>query len=110
MTARHHHRPTRAGQAIEEFINLHLAPDIDPPRRFVEQKHRGILMEQPRDRDLLLITSGEGAGGFSRIARSNRESFDPLVRGSPHSSGREDSSSRHGGEVREKEVLRDRHR
>src|SRR6266513_3542577 len=33
-------------QFVEQFVDLHLAADVDAPRRFVEQKYFGIVMQQ----------------------------------------------------------------
>src|SRR5215813_7790318 len=44
-------------QLVDQFINLRLAPDIDATGRFVEQKHIDITIKQPRQRNLLLVTS-----------------------------------------------------
>src|SRR5437773_1994416 len=55
-------RPALAGfghQRVDEGVDLRLARDVDAARRLVEQKHVDVVMEQARDRDLLLVAAGQ---------------------------------------------------
>ena len=60
-------RPGAVGdERVDEPVDLRLAADVDAARRFVEQEHVDVVVEQPRDRDLLLVAAGEFARVLSR--------------------------------------------
>ena len=62
-----------AHQLVDQRVDLRLAGDVDAARRLVEDEHVDVVMQQARDRHLLLVAAGElarssGAGRAQRIA------------------------------------------
>ena len=52
--------PGRVGdELVDQPVDLRLAADVDAARRLVEQQHVDVVVEQPRDRDFLLVAAGE---------------------------------------------------
>ena len=47
------------GELADQAVDLGLGADVDPPRRLVEQEDVGPLMQEPRQRHLLLVSPGE---------------------------------------------------
>src|SRR5204862_166901 len=46
-------------QLLQEDENVDAGPRVEVPRRLVGQQHRGVVDERARDRDTLLLSSGE---------------------------------------------------
>src|SRR4051812_33668223 len=46
-------------ELADQFIDLRLAADVDSAGRFIEQENSRRMLEEARDRDLLLIPTGE---------------------------------------------------
>src|ERR1051326_5980147 len=62
----------------DHFVNLGAAGDIYAARRFIEEQHVCILIQQARNRHLLLIAAGECAHGLLGGLRFDAEPRDPL--------------------------------
>ena len=69
-----------AGELVEQRVDLRLAAHIDTSGRFIEQKQVAAVMQESSERDLLLIPSGQLAGGLPRPGRLDRESITHPVR------------------------------
>ena len=44
-------------ERVDQPVNLRLAADVDPAGRFVENEDVDVVVQQSRDRDLLLIAA-----------------------------------------------------
>ena len=54
------------GELADPFVDLGLADDVDASGRLVEEKDPGPLMEEPGQRDFLLIPSGQAKDPLDR--------------------------------------------
>src|SRR5258706_1575055 len=72
IRADHHDPLSLGGQPADLAVDVALAADINTTRRLVEEQDVGILMHQPRERDLLLVAAGEPSDDDARSRR-----FDP---------------------------------
>ena len=73
-------RPTY--EVVDQRVDLRLAGDIDAARRLVEHEHVDVVVQQARDRDLLLIASREARYRLRRgPAARMPETFDPHASG-----------------------------
>ena len=70
-------RPARRSSAVD----LRLAADVDAARRLVEQQDVDVVMQQPRERDLLLVAAGELADRLRGPRALDPQPLDP--RGAP---------------------------
>ena len=71
--ARHHeHGLAARREPVDERVDLGAAADVDAARRLVEQEHVDVVVEQPRERDLLLVAARERADGLIGAARRRR--------------------------------------
>ena len=60
----------RAGQLAHQPVDLRLRADVDALRRLVEDDHRRLGRQPPRQRDLLLVAAGEVADRVHRPTAS----------------------------------------
>src|SRR5688500_7922407 len=68
------------GLARNGVVHVGLAADVDAARRLVEQQDVRLLVEEPADRDLLLIAAGERAHGLGLRAGAHAKLADPVAR------------------------------
>ena len=66
-----------------EVIDFDLGADIDPNRRFVEQKYLEIARQSSRQHHLLAIAAGEIRDRALRIGRPQLQPLDDLPREPP---------------------------
>src|SRR2546423_11642938 len=76
ITGDHENRFAAGGELIDDAINLGFGPNIDPARRFVQQQHIDIVMKQPRQSDLLLISTREIAKLLKWSSTANPQPLD----------------------------------
>ena len=81
--ADHQHRLAAASAASAmAVVDLRLAADVDAARRLVEQQDVGVLVQQPPERDLLLVAARQRPHGLVRARRALiAEVADPAPRG-----------------------------
>ena len=60
-----------ANQAIAQGMDFRLGAHVHAARRLIEQEHRGVLVQQPRERDLLLVAAGELADALIPVAAAH---------------------------------------
>src|SRR5262245_26655166 len=81
-------------QLVEQFVDLRLASDIDPACGLVEHQHIDVVVQQARERDLLLVATGESRHFLRRTSGADAEAIDPVTRALPLPDGRYEKSSR----------------
>ena len=87
VAADHQHRARLAArlalgnERIDELVDLRLARDVDAASRFVEEQDVDVVMEQPGDRDLLLVAARELGNGLTRAAGLDVKPLHPARRG-----------------------------
>ena len=52
-------------ELVDERVDLRLAADVDAAGRLVEEEHVDVVVQEARERDLLLVAAGELADGWS---------------------------------------------
>src|SRR5437764_13022922 len=93
---------------FRSLVELRPAPDVNAPAGLVEQQYCRVLMQQPADRHLLLVTAGERAHRLSRRGRANVQGVDPPCGGRALPPEVEPSPARPAGrEARRGQVVRD---
>ena len=68
---------SRRRQLVDQLVDLRLARDVDAARRLVEHQHVDVVVQQPRDRDLLLVAAGQLARPAGAGAAADAEAIDP---------------------------------
>ena len=53
------HRLSRGGQPADDLVDLRLAADVDPAGGLVEEEDPRRMLQEPGERDLLLVAAGE---------------------------------------------------
>ena len=103
--AHHQHRLARGRRARDRLVDLRLARDVDAAGRLVEQQHVGLLVDDAREGDLLLVAARERAHRLARPAHADVELAGALG-GLLALAGRvEDAAAGAGREARERDVV-----
>src|SRR5262249_40837269 len=93
-------------QLSHQTVDLRFAADVDAASRLVEEKHVDVVVQEPRERDLLLIHAGQIADRLTGVAVAQRELLpQPICRVALLFS-RDDAKAR--DRLRQREVLSDR--
>jgi len=67
------------GQLADEGVDVGLGAHVDAARRLVQEQHVGLLMQQPRQRHLLLVPAREARNRLVGPLRADAEAPDPLA-------------------------------
>ena len=73
--------PRPDASRVEQRVDLRLAADVDAARRLVEQQDVDVVVQQARERDLLLVAARQLADRLPRARAADRQPLDPARRG-----------------------------
>ena len=76
IAAHHEHRFAVAGEFVDELIDLRLGTDVDTARRLIEQQDVDAMIQEPGERDFLLVATGKIADALAMPGVADIE-FEP---------------------------------